>query len=164
MIKPPIKIKHHNYIRPGLLFLILAILALLLLTSALLELRGTKRELLHIMDEQAGSLMESIQISGANAIIAYEEIEEQVTERLLNNAYFIDRLDQVEQLNQNKLAGFCRTNNIYRINIFDQNGDKLASSYDGFRVQEEEKQPPKQMLASILNGDTDELIIGLRQQ
>lgn len=153
-----------SYIRPGLLLPILAVLAALLLLSAVLELRGTRRELLHVLEEEAHSLMESIQIGGANAILAYEEIERQVSERLLNNAYLIDRLDQHSGLSSEKLAEIARQNSLFRINIFKTDGEKEISSFSGIHDAESQKQPPKDMLKPILDGQTSELIIGLRPE
>lgn len=134
-------------------------------TSAFIELRQNRAELFHVLQEHSLSLAETITNSSSNIVLSTERIEEQLTERLLNNARLIATFDSLGIVNDSMLNKIASQNSIYRINIFDKRGMRIYSSHtpqyhhEGMR----EMNSPKTVLREIFNGDVDEIIIGLKE-
>ena len=133
--------------------------------SAFLELRQSRSELLHVLQEHSLSLAETIDRSSSNVVLSTEQIEHQLSQRLLNNAYYIARLDSLGLLTRHDLQTFASANDIYRINIFNRHGEKDLGSHDPLPHVAElgDKFSPMEMLKPILQGTQTTLIIGLRQ-
>ena len=136
-------------------------LALLMITSALIELNQSKKELYKLMDKQAHSLMESVIISSKNSLLTNERLSGLIEERLLNNAVLINKLYDKKELSNTLLNNICNENNIYRINIFNKYGEKLFFSHPMDHFSDTEKYSPEQMLAPIFTSLVDTLIIGI---
>lgn len=143
------------------LIIIFITLALLMITSAIIELRQSKKELYELMDKQAHSLMESIIISSKNSLVTNERLSGLIEERLLNNAVLIDKLYDKKELTNTILNDICKENNIYRINIFNSSGEKLFFSHMLDHFSDSEKYSPQQVLAPIFTRLVDTLIIGI---
>lgn len=154
-----------SLIRPRYIIAITLGIALLMFTSAYWELRQSREELLHVLHEHSLSLAETIERSSANVVLSSEYIEDQLAERLFNNAYFIARLDSAQRLTNNDLRLFAEANNIFRINIFDSRGKRIFSNMQpqgyGYGMQTNASQ--RSMIAPILRGKTERLVIGFRE-
>jgi two-component system, NtrC family, sensor histidine kinase HydH len=133
--------------------------------SAYVELRQTRSELLHVLQEHSLSLAETIDRSSVNVVLSTEQIERQLSSRLLNNAYYIARLDSLGLLTQHDLQTFAAANDIYRINIFNRRGEKVLGSHEMLPHTPVvgEKFSPKEVLKPILEQGHESLIIGLRR-
>jgi two-component system, NtrC family, sensor histidine kinase HydH len=151
-------------IQPQFIVAATAVVAILMVGSALIELRQSREELYALMREEAVSLAETVDLSGANAIRSMDRIEELLAERLLNNGYYIARLDSLGSLRPGDLASIAQKNRIYRINIFDRSGKKVMSSYSPSDVHRgmPEKYSPSDVLAPILSEGADHLVIGFK--
>lgn len=136
-----------------------------MVTSAVIELRQSKSELYHVMEEGAQSLVEAIALSSANNLRSMEQIESLMAERLLNNASFIARLDSLGLLGASDLRAFAEANHIFRINIFDRNGKRVLSSHVQTDTHEglAPRHRPEDVLEPILSGDSTQLVIGLKE-
>lgn len=152
-------------IQPRYIIAVTLVVAALMFVSALVELRQSRRELLHVLEEHSLFLAEIIDRSSANIVLSTDQIEQQLSERLLNNAYYIARLDSLNILSRQDLRRFAGANNIYRINIFNAKGEKILASHDllPHAAQLKEKMSPKEMLKPILRDGEPVLIIGLKQ-
>lgn len=150
----------HFWSRSKLLIIIFITLALLMIVSALIELSQSKKELYDLMEDQAESLIESIIISSKNSLLTNESISRTIKDRLLNNAVLISHLFEIEKVTNSKLKEICDQNNLYRINIFNNHGEKLFYSHEQEHA-ENEKYDPKQILEPIFSGMVDTLIIGI---
>jgi len=136
-----------------------------MIVSAVIELIQSKTELLHLMREEALSLVETVDRSSANVILSTETIEESLAERLFNNAYFIARLDSAGTLTQRELGAIASANSIFRINVLDARGTRVLGS---MRMQPghggmQEQRSPQETLKPILDGSVDRLVIGMRE-
>ncbi len=152
-------------IRPRTIIAISLALTVLMIGTAIIELRQSRSELFQLLQEQAVSLAESIEHSGRNIVRSTDRIEEGLAERLLNNAYFIARLDSTGTLTQPDLQRICSANRIFRINIFDRRGRRVVGNIDP-REEHAGRRPlhtPEEMLAPILTGATSQIIIGLKE-
>lgn len=140
------------------------IIGLMMIISAYFELTQNKEEIYHLLSRQAKSLSETITLSSINTLNSSIEIENLITERLLNNAKMVRRLDSLNSLSVDKLINIGRENNLFRINIFNNKGDRILSN----RIPTKDHNHPEgkvnryEELEPILSGETDELIIGLK--
>ncbi len=151
-------------LRSSAVVAISVVIGIVMITSAYLELQQGKNELYHILNEQSFSLIETITESSVNTINSGFEIEDLITERLLNNARLIRELDEKENLTSQKLIKIGEENGLYRINIFDRRGKRIISNRiiePGHSYGEEDINRTAE-IEPILNGSTDQLIIGLK--
>ena len=150
---------------PKAILSITAIIAIVMLASSFIELNQSKKEIFNLLYNHSSTLLQSIIKSSENTLNSSFEIEDLITERLLDNARMIRKLDSLNSLNKNVLIDLAKENNLYRINIFDKNGNRVLSN----RIPEpdhehgEENINRSDELAPILNGKTNEFIIGLKK-
>lgn len=74
------------FIKPSILLFIFLAIALLVIFSSYYELQQSKDEMLHLMSEEAHSLLQSIIVSSEEVLYASDEVETEIQNRLLNNA------------------------------------------------------------------------------
>jgi len=151
-------------IQPRYIVAATALVTVLMVGTAFIELRQSREEIYHLMREEAVSLAETIDQGGANAILSMDRIEDLLASRLLDNAYYIARLDSLGSLREADLAAFAAANGLFRVNIFDRRGRKVMSSIrqDPEHDDAPAKHSPADVLAAILDGSTDRLIIGIK--
>lgn len=149
-------------IQPKSLLLIFISTAVIVITSAVIELTQSRQELVSLMEKQTHSLLEAMIISSRNAIDAYEQIELEAEERLLDNASYIKLLYDDGKINNKALRNFANKHNIYRINIFDSKGNKIHSSSEEIHAGAKEKNNPRITLAPLFSGIQDTMIIGVK--
>ncbi len=152
------KLNRLKTIQPGYLILISLLLIATLFISALLELRQTKREIQHIMAEEAATLMEAISISGANAIYSYLEIEKLVEDKLFTIARLVNRLEQENLLSQSLLRTIAEDNEIHQIDILNKAANKTISNSTESSAQFSFS---KESIRPILQGEVDEIVLGI---
>ncbi len=151
-------------LNPKIIIAVALVVGVLMIGSAIIELQQSKSEILHLLNEQSSSLIGTVIQSSVNALNSSDEIENLIAERLFNNAALIRRLDRLNLLTHNKLVEIGKENSLYRINIFDKNGNRILSN----RVPEpghlhgEENINRFEDLKPILKGDLNKLIIGLK--
>lgn len=152
-------------IPPRLLIAATIVVGILMVLSAFWELDQSRRELSHVVREEALSLVETIDRSSVNTILASDQIEALLAERLLNNAWLVAWLDSTGLLTQERLAQIAAANGIHRINVFDRNARRVLSSHlpeDGHEGRIA-SHAPGAFIAPVLRGETATLIIGLKQ-
>jgi len=143
------------------LIVIFLTLAALMITSALNELSQSKKELYTLMEAQAKSLIESILISSENSLLSNQAITKHIEIRLLNNAAFVKHLYSENSVSNQKLTELCDQNNLYRINIFSNTGEKLFFSHEQIHFPNEKPFSAKDIYQPILDGTVDTLIVGV---
>lgn len=149
-------------LQPKSLLLIFFAVAILVISSALFELYQSKKEMYDLMAEQSQSLLETTLAASTNALLSYETIDAELKKRLLNNANMVKLLYENNQVNNKLLDKIANENNIYRINIFSKNGDKLFSSHEQTHTDLIEKNSPQKLLQPIFNDETDTLLMGIK--
>ncbi|MFN3871535.1 MAG: sensor histidine kinase [Ignavibacterium sp.] len=150
---------------PKAVISISAIIALVMIISSYIELNQSKKEIYQLLYEHSSSLLQSIIISSENTLNSGFEMEDIITERLLDNARLIKKLDSLNALNKDELIRIGRKNNLYRINVFDKNGNRVLSNRipEPGHIHGEDNINRYDELAPILTGETDELVIGLKK-
>ncbi len=149
-------------ILPKTFFLIFLIVALLLISYSVLEQNQSKKELILLMNDQARSLLETTLSASQSSLISYEEIENEIKDRLLNNANFIKLLLEKDAITNEMLEQIAETNNIFRINIFNKNGVKLYTNHKTTHTDIPENFSPSDYLKPIFTGIADTLFLGIK--
>jgi two-component system sensor histidine kinase HydH len=152
------KLNRLKTIQPGYIIIISLLLISALFLSALIELRQSKREIQHIMEEEATTLMEAISVSGANAIYSFLEIEKLAEDKLFTVARLANRLEKDNLLSRKLLRSIAEDNEIHQIDILNSVGNEIISSLNGSPAQ---FQFNKEGIRPILQGELEELAIGI---
>lgn len=150
---------------PKAILSISAIIAIVMLASSFIEYNQSKKEIFNLLYNHSSTLLQSIIKSSENTLNSSFEIEDLITERLLDNARMIRNLDSIKSLNKNELISIAKENNLYRINIFDKKGNRVLSNRipEPNHIHGEEDINKSEEIAPILSGNTNELIIGLKK-
>ncbi|HQF41873.1 MAG TPA: hypothetical protein PK073_03090, partial [Ignavibacteriaceae bacterium] len=143
---------------------ITAIIAVVMISSSFIELNQSKKEIFNLLYEHSSTLLESIIKSSENTLNASFEIEDIITERLLDNARMLRKLDSLNALSKKELEKISKENSLFRINIFDNKGNRILTNRvpEPGHIYGEENINRYNKLAPILSGEEDELIIGLK--
>jgi two-component system, NtrC family, sensor histidine kinase HydH len=149
-------------IQPKSLILIFIVTALAAVSTAFIELKQSKREMLELMNEEGHSILETVLASSQNALISYNKIENEIKNRLLNNAGMIRLLNEKGLITDKLLEKIASENKIFRINIFNSSGQRLFASHKEIHNFTAEKANPSRFLFPIFNGKKDTLIIGIK--
>jgi len=149
---------------PKAIISISVLIAAVMLISSYIELNQSKKEIFQLLYEHSSTLLESIIQSSKNTLNSSFEIENLITDRLLDNARLVKKLDSLNALNRDELIKLGNENNLYRINIFDSRGNRVLTNRipEPGHLHGEEKINRYTELSAILNNETDELIIGLK--
>ncbi len=151
-----------QFIQPRFLALVFLVLAGIMVSSAIIELRQSRKELLELMEKQAHTLLETVHLASTNTVMTDILIEELIEERLINNAQFIRRIYEQGGISDTFLERFARENHLFRINIFRSDGKKLFSNHVSTADHPEANEKAEDILESLFKGETDTLIIGLK--
>lgn len=156
--------KNRFKLQPKIVIVISVIIGIVMITSTYFELNESKKEIFRVLSEQSSSLIETISLSSLNTLNSSDEIENLIAERLLDNARLIKNLDSLNLLTERDLIQIGKTNNLYRINIFDRKGNRILSNHiplpghnhpEGNVNRYEELKP-------LLTGETQQMVLGLR--
>ena len=157
--------KNKFRLHPKVIIIISLIIGVVMIASAYFELSESKKEIYRLLDKQSASLMETIRLSSINTLNASDEIENLLTERLLDNARFIRALDSSGRLTDRDLIAYGKMNSIFRINILNEKGVRILSNripVPGHLHKEQNLNRPEE-INLILTGKTDEVVIGLKE-
>lgn len=149
---------------PKAIISITLLIAAVMLSSSYIELNQSKKEIFQLLYEHSSTLLESIIQSSKNTLNTSFEIEDLIADRLLDNARMIKRLDAVKSLSKDELIKIARENNLYRINIFDEKGNRILSNRvpEPGHIHGEDNINRYEELKAILEKKSDEIIIGLK--
>jgi two-component system, NtrC family, sensor histidine kinase HydH len=148
-------------LRPRFVVIVSLVLIVALFITGMLELRQAKQEIHFLMEEEATTLWASITKSATNAIFAFDEIEQLVTDRLLTVARLVARLDQESRLTTASLAEIADANKVYRINIYSANRQRICSNVSVTSDSMHQEIPHHTAFTEIMNGTINEAILGL---
>lgn len=140
------------------------LIAVVMIISSYIELNQSKKEIFQLLYDHSSTLLESVVQSSSNTLNSSFEIEDLIAQRLLDNARMIKRLDAVKSLSRDELIKISEENALYRINVFDSNGDRILTNRipEPGHIHGEENINRYDELKPILTNITDELIIGLK--
>ncbi|PIS45715.1 MAG: hypothetical protein COT22_03770, partial [Ignavibacteria bacterium CG08_land_8_20_14_0_20_37_9] len=158
--------KNKFRLHPKVIIIISFFMGIVMIASAYFELSESKKEIYRLFDREAASLIETIRLSSINTLHASDEIENLLTDRLLDNARFIRHLDSSGRLTEKDLAAYAKMNSLFRINILNAEGIRVLSNGvptpGYFRKGESSSRRPKE-INELLSGKTDQVVVGLRE-
>lgn len=153
-----------SYIKPKYAIIISVFISLLMIVSSVIEYFGNRNEIYRLIGENAVSLIKTVSISSENTIISDREIEALLSQHLLGVGRNVARLDSISVLNDNLIKAIAEENDVYRINVFNRDGNKeYSSGEDSSHITGKPKYSPKEFIKPILEGKEDEIIIGLKE-
>jgi PAS domain S-box-containing protein len=158
-------LKHLSSIHPKYIVSIFIAIAALMILSAIYELSENKREIYHILDEYANSIIYLVDISSANTVVSDQEMENLLSQHLMGVARNVKRIDSIKGVSDELLKTIAIENDVYRINIFNNNGEKLFSNHtpDSIHSGMQSKHSPKEFINPIIRGEESEIIIGFKE-
>ena len=153
----------NKFIRPKSLILIFIAVAVLIVLFAFNEVKQSKAELLELMVNQSHSLLETVLVSSEQVLQTSSKIEEETRLRLINNANTIKTLLSINRINNSVLSKIANENKILRINIVSYNGKLLYSNFSNYSDQDIMPEFVKDNLSQIINGQKEQLSLGIRK-
>lgn len=151
------------FIKPSILLFIFLAIAILVIFSSYYELQQSKDEMLHLMSEEAHSLLQSIIVSSEEVLYASDEVEMEIQNRLINNANSIKVFYNQGRIDNKILNQIAIQNEIYRIHIFNSNGVKIYTSHPNDKHEQISNKFVKEQLRPIFNDNVDTLIVGFKK-
>lgn len=115
------------------------------------------------MSSQSHALLETVLVSSQEVLYAAGEVEEEINQRLLNNANIVKILLEQNRINNSILEKIAKENGINRINIFNRKGKKIYASFSDRTHEPASAGYIKKYLNPIFTGAADTLIIGLKK-
>ena len=143
----------------GLFVLLVAIF----LGTTLFEYHYRKSEIEHSMREEAALLIDALNEGADNAITGYNENRSLLTGSLFSQLRLVDRIDKKSVLSSDDLTEIAGSGGIYRINIFDRNGKRIAFNTPPDHQPMAQQCDPKLQLQSIFSHRADSLVVGIRE-
>jgi len=135
-----------------------------MIISSYLEYIQNRKEIYHLINDNATSLIQTITTGSANTIISDREFEALISQHLLGVAKNVARLDSIFTLNNKLLKDIAEENDVYRINIFNKKGEKILSNVkDTVHSGLKPKYSPKDFIRPILEGKEEAIIIGVKE-
>lgn len=157
------KLRRISGLQPRYLIILSAFIFLLMIASAYYELLENKKEVYHMLDESARSLVNTIEKSSVNTIISDQELEGLLTQHLFAVARNVRRLDSLGYLTNNLLAHISQESGVYRINVFNREGEKVFTNLMVDTTHTlSDRYSPRDYLKPILKGEKSELVIGFK--
>lgn len=114
-------------IKPWYIVIYFTLLALILISS-LFEYKARHQEILHLLQDQASATATAIAHSGSEQARLSEDIKTSYIHRALDVLQMIDRLDRDGLIDSKRLEEMVSDGNVFRINVFDESGDIIASA------------------------------------
>ncbi|MFC2084198.1 nitrogen regulation protein NR(II) [Bacteroidota bacterium] len=143
--------------------LIFISVAVLVIASAVIELKQSKEELLDLMKDQTHTLLETIIKSSKNTLLSNEAVNKEIQKRLLNNAYYIKMFYENGTLNNSIIRKIAQENNLFRINVINRDGQLIYSNNPRFSGGRGKNSPQREKLLDIFNGKKDTVIMGVKE-
>jgi two-component system, NtrC family, sensor histidine kinase HydH len=158
-----VKLKKISVIKPRYIIIFGLVISIIMIITSYVEYSENKREIYHLLDEHANSLIFAIDKSSANTIISEREMENLLSQHLLGVARNIARLDSIAGLSNELLVRIAEENEIYRINVFRKKGEKEFSNFvPGMHMSERGRYSPKDYIDSVLSGQKKEMVLGFK--
>ncbi len=146
------------------LLIIFLSLAFIMITSALLELNQSKKELLMLMNNQSHALLESISTASRNLLYTSSLFQESYNERLLNTADIIRNLFEEGVINNARLNAIAGRNEHLAITIYNEQGMPIMSSSTMDTSVADDPTIRSDLNKFRVQNDLDTLIIGLKPE
>jgi PAS domain S-box-containing protein len=165
IINRDINIKKFSFLKPKNIIVVSVIFVVIIIVSTIYEYNSNKNEIYHLLGEYANSMLHVVSKSSENSIVSDSEMENLLAQHLLGVARNIARLDSLKIINDNILVKVADENEVFRINIFNQNKERIFTNAvsDSGHQRQKGKYSPESYLNSLYEGKDKELVIGLKE-
>lgn len=153
--------RHLWYVRPGYLALIGGLLAVFMVTAALLEVRNVRNTVLELIAEKGKIAANQIEQGAALAVRAMKEAEENLASRLLTVARAVARMEKTGTLRPEDLAAIASENGIQALHLVAPDGTIEASSRSPEHFLERTPPDYRGLYPTLFSGESPESILGL---
>jgi len=147
----------------SLLFSIFTFLVIIITVFSIMEYTSNKSNIEYLLKNKAQLFLETIIHSSQNTILANDILEEEISQRLLDNDYFINILDSLGVLNENGLTQIAENNKIFRINVFNKLGIRVLSNRRGKGLGLRQVQAPGDDVSDFLKSGENKMIFGFKK-
>lgn len=153
--------KKKFFYQPKNIIITFILLAILMISSAVIELYQSKLELYDLMEKESSTLLETLIIASTNSLKSRDALENLYKSNLLNNANLVKTFYESNRINNSLLRWISDQNKIHRISIFNESGEKIYFSHADTEDEISEKKSPQISLEPIFSGEADTLIFGI---
>ena len=115
-------------VKPKYLILISSTLALILLIITVLDIVEGEKDFYSAKSDEAQSLLRSVQKAGENVYTSNMEVENLLTDKLINAAYFISEIDSKEKPSALRLNSISSSTGIEHIEVYSKSGQKVEEN------------------------------------
>jgi two-component system, NtrC family, sensor histidine kinase HydH len=153
-------LKSRITVKPKYLILITLTLALILLIITISDIVEGEKDIYNAKEEEAFSLLRTVQMSAENVFISNLEVEKLIKEKLMNTAYFIVKEEKTAEMNSDKLKKISNESGIDHIIFYSPNGTKIFSNANNDSTDFNLKEVYKDEIDSLIAGIYDYFIPG----
>lgn len=166
-------------IQPKYIFAVAIVLIIVMVGMGLYEFSASKRDIMHVLEEEAMSLAETISVMGDNSLLSFSKTMELMSKKALDNCKIIEVIDYEGFLSKEVLDSISRQNDIYQIRIFDKNGKEIlvyqsneqAFADEFLQIEEEIKKAnlmleneKKEFVTRLSLNEGDKFIVGVSRR
>ena len=117
-----------------------------------------------LMTARATSIADIMAESGRHSLDVYQRWEDEIAGRLMDNARWVALQDSASGVTSEQLERFATAHHLYRINLFDTEGNRVAMSHPHEpHADAPPKHHPRDFISPILEGKTKSLRIGFKE-
>lgn len=158
-------IKKISLLNPKNVIFISVVLILIIIISTIFEYNSNKNDIYHMLGEYANSMIYVISKSSENSIVSDSEMENLLAQHLLGVARNVARLDSLKIINNKLLKQISDENEVFRINVFNKNKERIFSNADlgSNHMLQKGKYSPDDYLSPLYDGSENEIVIGLKE-
>ena len=148
-------------IQPKYILAITIVLIAVLVGMGFYELSASNRDLMAVLQEEATSIAEAINIMGDKSLLCFDKTMDLINNRALNNARMLEMIDYNGHLNDKILKEIIERNEIYQVFVVNENGQVIFSVGDGKEPNAISTAMSDNNFRSLLNGVEKEIVIDL---
>ncbi len=123
-----VNILKKGIIQPKYILAIAIVFIIVMVSMGLYELSASKRDIMHVLEEEAMSLAETISVMGDNSLLSFSKTMELISRKALNNCKIVEVIDYAGFLNKDILNNISHQEDIFLIKVFDRYGKEILSS------------------------------------
>jgi two-component system sensor histidine kinase HydH len=148
-------------IQPKYILAIAIVLIAVLVGMGFYELSASNRDLMTVLQEEATSIAEAINIMGDNSLLSFDEMMDLICNRALNNARLLEMIDYNGHLNDKILKEIIERNEIYQVFVVNGDGQVVFSMGDDKESNAINTAMSDNKFRSLLDGVEKEAVIDL---
>jgi two-component system sensor histidine kinase HydH len=148
-------------IQPKYILAIAIVLIAVLVGMGFYELSASNRDLMTVLQEEATSIAEAINIMGEKSLLSFDEMMDLISNRALNNARLLEMIDYNGHLNDKILKEIIERNEIYQVFVVNRDGQVIFNMGEDKESNTIGTAMSDSKFRSLLDGVENEVVIDL---